>query len=451
MPSRIVALVGRPNVGKSTLFNRLIGRQEAIVEDIPGTTRDRLYGEAEWNDQRFIVVDTGGLEVGPESEPRREVVSVASSAYVGQIRAQAEVAIEEADVIVMVADARDGLTAGDEEVAAVLRRTNKPVILAVNKADNEARAESVYEFYQLGLDTPYPVSALHGLGIGDLLDRIVSELPAEEPAPAETGAVRIALVGRPNVGKSALLNALLGEERAIVSDIPGTTRDAIDTYLEWDGQPIVLVDTAGIRRRGKIDPGLEKYSVMRTLRAIARADVVLLLIDAAQGVTAQDAHVAGYILAEQKSVVVIANKWDLVVKDTYTMNEYVAKIRAALRFLDYVPVLFISAKTRQRVHTVLPTALRVYAQRTARIPTSELNKIMADAVARHSPPSKAGKRLKFYYAAQVDVNPPTFVFFVNDSRLVHFSYMRYIENQLRAQYQFEGTPLKLLFREHEAE
>jgi GTP-binding protein len=448
MTSRIVALVGRPNVGKSTLFNRLVGRQEAIVEDIPGTTRDRLYGEAEWNDRRFIVVDTGGMEVGAESE-HRPAVSVASEPYVAQIRSQAEIAIDEADVVIMVADARQGMIAADEEVADVLRRSHKPVILAVNKADNDRRAESVYEFYQLGLGTPYAISALHGLGVGDLLDEIVHDLPAEEAMPDAANLVRLALVGRPNVGKSSLLNTLLGEERAIVSDIPGTTRDAIDTYLEWEGQPIVLIDTAGIRRRGKVDPGIEKYSVLRSLRAIARADVVLLLLDATQGVTAQDAHVASYILEAKKSVVVVVNKWDLVIKDTYTMNEHTARLRAELKFLDYVPVIFISAKTRQRVNTVVPTALRVQAQRVSRVPTAELNRIMAEAVERHSPPSKAGRRLKFYYASQAEVNPPTFVFFVNDTRLVHFSYQRYIENRLREQYAFEGTPLQFTFRQHE--
>jgi GTPase len=449
MASRIVALVGRPNAGKSTLFNRMIGRQVAIVEDIPGTTRDRLYGQVEWNDESFVVIDTGGLEVGPESaaQPtdKRGSLSTASQSYVGAIRNQAEIAIAEADIVVMVADGRDGMTAADEEIAEVLRRSNKPVILAVNKIDNDERADRVYEFYRLGIGDPYPVSALHGRGIGDLLDDVVKALPAEEPTPEALG-VQIAIVGRPNVGKSSLLNTLLGEDRSIVSDIPGTTRDAIDTYLEWEGQPIVLVDTAGIRRRGKIEQGIERYSVLRSLRAIARSDVVLLLLDASQGVIAQDAHIAGYILEEQKSVVVIVNKWDLVIKDAYTMDEYTAKIRSELRFLDYVPVLFISALTRNRVDAVIPTALRVQAQRLMRISTSVLNQIMAEAVARHAPPSKAGKRLQFYFATQADVNPPTFVFFVNDRRLVHFSYSRFIENRLREQYAFEGTPLKLIFR-----
>lgn len=451
MNSRIVAIVGRPNVGKSTLFNRLVGRRLAIVEDQPGTTRDRLYAEAEWNGERFVVVDTGGLEVltsgGPAPQPDRTPLAVASEPFVPAMRSQAEMAIQEADVVIMLADAIEGLTPADHEVADVLRRSSKPVLLAINKADNEARASDIYEFYALGLGDPIPISALHGIGVGELLDRVVELLPPEAP-PARTEAVQIAIVGRPNVGKSSLLNAILGQERAIVSEIPGTTRDAIDTYLEWEGQPVVLIDTAGIRRRGQIEQGIEKYSVLRALKAISRADVVLLLIDATEGVTAQDAHIAGYILDEMKSVVVVVNKWDAVPKDTYTMDEYRALVRAQLRFLDYVPVLFISAKTGKRVSTVLPTALRVHQQRLARIPTSMLNDIMREAIARHAPPSKAGKRLKFYYATQAGVAPPTFVFFVNDPELVHFSYERYIENRLREQYGFEGTPLKLVFRGH---
>ncbi|HID64806.1 MAG TPA: ribosome biogenesis GTPase Der [Anaerolineae bacterium] len=450
MTKPIVAIVGRPNVGKSTLFNRLIGRPLAIVEDIPGTTRDRLYADTEWNGVPFTLVDTGGLEIGvavpghPHTEGKPLPLSVASPQYVEQIRAQAEVAIAEADAIIFMVDVIDGLVAGDEDVADVLRRSQKPLFLAVNKADNEARREAAVEFYALGLGDPYPISALHGTGTGDLLDDVVASLPVQEAEEIE--AIKIAIVGRPNVGKSSLLNKLLGQERAIVSEIPGTTRDAIDTYLEWESVPIVLIDTAGIRRRGRIERGLEQYSVLRALRAIQRADVVLLLVDAMEMVTAQDAHIAGYILEAVKSVVVVVNKWDLVEKDTYTMIEYTRRIRAGLKFLDYVPVLFISALTGQRVNKVLPTALRVQEERLIRIPTSELNRIMMEAVARHSPPSKGGKRLKFYYATQAAVDPPTFIFFVNDTRLVHFSYERYIENRLRERYGFEGTPLRLIFR-----
>ncbi|HIQ06194.1 MAG TPA: ribosome biogenesis GTPase Der, partial [Anaerolineae bacterium] len=440
----IVALVGRPNVGKSTLFNRLVGQRVAIVEDIPGTTRDRLYADAEWTSVPFVVVDTGGLEVltseREDRPPRRrsrrerwEPLAKASADFVEEIRAQAELAIAEADVIVFLVDAKEGITAGDEDVAEVLRRSQKPVVLAVNKADNEERRAAAVEFWALGLGEPHPISALHGTGTGDLLDVVVSHfLPVAEEEVDST--LKIAIVGRPNVGKSSLLNALLGEERAIVSEIPGTTRDAVDTRLTWEGKPITLIDTAGIRRRGRIQRGLEQYSVLRALRAIGRADVVLLVIDATAGVTAQDAHVGGYILEEYKGVIVVVNKWDLVKKDTHTMVAYRDEIRNALAFMDYVPVLFVSALTRQRVHQIIPTALRVQEARHLRVATGELNRLLQTAVARHHPPSKAGKRLKFFYATQADVAPPTFVLFVNDKRLVHFSYARFLENVLREQY-----------------
>jgi len=433
MSKPIVAIVGRPNVGKSTLFNRLVGRRLAITHEVPGTTRDRLYAEAEWGGVSFILVDTGGLDL------------VSDDDLMAQVRAQAQTAIAEADVVIFLVDVKDGLTAGDEEVAQVLRRSAKPVLLAANKADNRALREAAVEFYALGLGEPYPISALHGTGTGDLLDQVVGAFPAEEEEE-ELEAVKIAIVGRPNVGKSSLLNKILGQERAIVHETPGTTRDAIDTQMEWEGVPVVLIDTAGIRRKGRIQRGVEKYSVLRALRAIDRADVVLLLIDAVEGATAQDAHIAGYILEEAKSVVVVVNKWDLVEKDTYTMQAYLEHIRTVLRFLDYVPVLFVSALTGQRVSQVLPTALRVQEERLIRIPTAELNRILQEAVARHAPPSKAGKRLKFYYATQAAVDPPTFVFFVNDPRLVHFSYERYLENRLREHYGFLGTPLRLSFR-----
>jgi len=450
MNKPIVALVGRPNVGKSTLFNRLVGRRQAIVEDLPGTTRDRLYGDTEWAGVLFTVVDTGGLDIaasqpGRPREARPAPLAVASADYVEEVRAQVEVAIAEADVIVFLVDARDGVTAADEDVAQLLRQTGKPVLLVANKADNDALRAAAVDFYALGLGEPLAISALHGTGTGDLLDRVVSSFPVSEPEPM-LEAVRIAIVGRPNVGKSSLLNALLGQERAIVSPIPGTTRDAIDTLLEWEGEPVMLIDTAGIRRRGKIQRGIEQYSVLRALRAIQRADVVLLLIDATTGVTLQDAHIAGYILEETKSVVVVVNKWDLVEKDTHTMAAMTQEVRRALRFMDYVPVLFISALTRQRVHKVIPTALRVRAERLVRIPTGELNRLVQEAVMRHAPPSKRGRRLRFYYATQAQVDPPTFIFFVNDPHLVHFTYERYLENRLREHYPFEGTPLRLIFR-----
>jgi GTPase len=452
MRKPFVALVGRPNVGKSTLFNRIVGQPQAIVEDIPGTTRDRLYGDAEWNGVSFAVVDTGGLEIleaGKQRPPEDKPVplSLASVGFVEEIRQQAQVAIAEADAIVMLVDVLDGVTPADEDVADVLRRADKPVVVAANKADNEARFQAAVEFYALGLGEVFPISALHGIGVGELLDQIVAVLPTVGGEEEEgTEAIKIALVGRPNVGKSSLLNKMLGEERAIVSPIPGTTRDATDTYLTWEGQPVLLIDTAGIRRRGRIERGIEKYSVLRAMKAIARADVVLLLLDAQDLVTDQDAHVASYILEEKRSIIVLVNKWDLIEKDTYTMDAYTKQIRAELKFLDYVPVLFISALTGQRVHKVLSLAFEVCQERMVRIPTGELNRLVEDAVSRHSPPHKAGKQLRFYYATQASIDPPTFVFFVNDTRLVHFSYERYLENQIRMRYGYMGTPIKLVFR-----
>jgi GTP-binding protein len=450
MRKSIVALVGRPNVGKSTLFNRIVGQRRAIVEDIPGTTRDRLYGEAEWNGVLFTVVDTGGLEIIESQKQRRPgdqpaLLSTASVGFVQEIREQAEVAIAEADLIIMLVDVLDGLTPADEDVAEVLRRTDKPVLVAANKADNEARQQAAFDFYAMGLGEVYPVSALHGLGIGDLLDQVVQDLPAV-PDEEEPDALKVALVGRPNVGKSSLLNKLLGEERAIVSAIPGTTRDTTDTYLTWEQQPVLLIDTAGIRRRGRVERGIEKYSVLRAVKAIARADVVFMMLDAQDLVTAQDAHIAGFIRDEMRSIVVVVNKWDLIEKDTYTMDAYTKQVRTDLKFLDFVPVLYISALSGQRVHKLLPLAFQVYEERLRRIPTGELNRLVADASIRHPAPHKAGKRLRFYYATQADVDPPTFVFFVNDKRLVHFSYERYLENQIRRRFSYLGTPLKLVFR-----
>ncbi len=447
----IVALVGRPNTGKSTLFNRLVGESKAIVSEIPGTTRDRLYGDCVWNGVWFSVVDTGGMEILAErrrlaGEPE-DFLLAASPHYLREIRAQAELAIVEADVVIMVTDVRDGVTAADEEVAGVLRRAQKPIFIAANKADNLQMDEQAWDFYSLGLSEVLAVSALNGKGVADLLDRVVEtfgEWVTQEEEEDES--LKIAIVGRPNVGKSSLLNKLLRQERAIVSPVPGTTRDAIDMHLLWEGMSLTLIDTAGIRRRGKVELGLERYSVLRAMRAIGRCDVALLLIDATAGVTEQDAHIAGYILDENKSVVVVVNKWDAVEKDTYSMVEWTKKIRADLKFLDYVPILFISALTGQRVHKVIPTALEVQEARLIRIPTSELNRIVQEAAARHAPPSKSGRRLRLLYTTQSAVDPPTFVFFVNDARLAHFSYRRYLENQLRERYGFLGTPLRLVFR-----
>lgn len=448
----IVALVGRPNVGKSTLFNRLVEQRKAIVEDLAGTTRDRLYGEADWAGRDFIVVDTGGLDLNswadnPHGLSTGFQAGADTHLFSQEVRAQVEIAIAEAEVIVFLVDAEAGLTSSDYEVAELLRRTQKPVLLAVNKADNKQRRETIVEFYALGLGEPIPVSALHGTGTGDLLDAVVESMPvAESVEEEEDESIKIAILGRPNVGKSSLLNKLLGEERVIVSDVPGTTRDAIDTRITYAGLDVVLIDTAGIRRRGKIEPGVEKHSFLRTLKTVNRADVCLLLLDANELVTAQDAHVAGYILAEAKSVVVLVNKWDLVEKDTHTLVEYTQKIRAQLKFLEYVPVLFISAKTGQRVKEVLPLALRVQEERLRRIPTGELNRLLRAAVAKHPPQGGQRHHLKFFYLTQASVDPPTFVFFVNDNKLVHFSYERYLENQLREKYGFLGTPLRMVFR-----
>lgn len=455
MRTPIVALVGRPNVGKSTLFNRLSGERRSIVQDDPGTTRDRLYGKTEWNGHTFIVVDTGGLDVALTDKTLRkgeqpEALGPSSRDFAREIRQQAEVAIAEADVVVFLTDARAGLTAADRDVAEVLRRSGRPVILAVNKADNEVRRLAALEFYELDLGTPYPISAVHGTGTGDLLDAVVAWFPVL-PEEIESESVRIAIVGRPNVGKSSLLNALLQQERAIVSPIPGTTRDAIDTEITWEGQRVTLVDTAGIRRRGKVEVGVEKYSVLRSLGAIQRADVVLLLVDATMGVTTQDMHVAGFILDAYKSVVVIVNKWDAVEnKDTHTMAQFTEEIRTKLRFMDYVPVLFLSALTRQRVSKVLPLAMSVAAARQMRVPTAEINRLLRDALTVHPAPSRQGRPLKLFYATQAEIAPPTFVIFVNDPELVHFSYQRFLENRIRAVYPFVGTPLRLYFRRRES-
>ncbi|MGH2594294.1 MAG: ribosome biogenesis GTPase Der [Anaerolineae bacterium] len=504
MNKPLVAIVGRPNVGKSTLFNRLIGERLAVVDDVPGTTRDRLQADSEWNGRVFTVVDTGGIEALPARlqrgdrplDPREEraragahtPLAVSSAEFLPQVRRQAEIAVAEADAILFIVDAEAGITAADREVADTLRvrrhqraedgRMIPPVFVVANKAETEERRRAAVEFFELGLGEVYPVSAIHAIGTGDLLDALVESFPPQEAEEEEL--IKIAIVGRPNVGKSSLLNALLGEERVIVSPVPGTTRDAIDTRLEVESASVpsaalrgssrdashklavTLIDTAGIRRRGHIDPGVEQFSVLRALRAIKRCDVALLLIDAVEGVTAQDAHIAGFILEESKSVVLVVNKWDVITADrsnerigarpgkdnksTQKEKEFGQSLRAALNFLDYVPAIFISAKTGFGVDQVLPLALRVQEERLVRIPTGELNRIVREAVDRQAPPSKAGKRLKIYYASQVRADPPTFLFHVNDPKLVHFSYERYLENQIRKAYSFLGTPLRLSFR-----
>ncbi|HEV2066255.1 MAG TPA: ribosome biogenesis GTPase Der [Thermomicrobiales bacterium] len=442
MVKPIVAIVGRPNVGKSTLFNRLIGERRAIVQNEPGTTRDRVYGTAEWVGHEFTVIDTGGLM--DEDEVRSGAVE--SETYIAaQTRDQATSAIAEADVIVFMVDVMAGTTAGDAEIATMLRRADKPTILAVNKADSVQRRDLAYEFFELGLGDPIAVSAYHGNGTGDLLDKIVDSLPEAEEEE-ETEGPRIAIVGRPNVGKSRLLNALLGQERAIVSDLPGTTRDSLDTEIVWEGKKLTLIDTAGIRRRGRVEHGIERISVMRSMRAIDRADVVLLLIDATEDFTAQDLHIAGYVEEQKKGLVVVVNKWDLVEKDSTTMDAYRKRAQVQLDFLPYAPLVFISAKLGQRVDQVIDTALVVIKEREKRVSTAALNKMLNEAVAKHQPPSRPGKWIKFFYATQADVAPPTFIFFCNDPKLIHFSYRRYIENELREAFGFQGTPLRISFR-----
>ena len=456
MAKPVVALVGRPNVGKSTLFNRLAGERLAVVDDRPGTTRDRLFAEAHWGGRTFDIVDTGGID--PSALQSQQPLSLDSADYIPQIRAQAELAASEADAVIFLVDAEAGVTPADAEVADILRRAQRnrgqsppPLLLAVNKADNAERRARLPEFYELGLGDPIPVSALHGSGTGDLLDRLLEQLPPSRETPeTEQSSLRLAIVGRPNVGKSSLLNRLLGEERVLVSPIPGTTRDAVDTRLIYHGLPVTLIDTAGIRRRGHIEVGVEKYSVLRAVRAIERADVVLLVIDATEGIRAQDTHIAGIALEKRKSILVAINKWDAVPKDSYTQPAYAEHVREQLNFLDYVPALFVSAKTGQRVDQILPLALRIQEERLRRIPTAELNRLVQQALDRHAPPSKAGKRLKILYASQVRVDPPTFVFHVNDPKLAHFTYVRFLENRLRESYSFLGTPLQLVFRRRES-
>jgi GTP-binding protein len=453
MTKPIVAIVGRPNVGKSTLFNRIIGQRLAIVDDQPGTTRDRLYTDTVWNGVEFTLVDTGGLDFVTghrETERRSELMHDYNPRQIQELVShQARVAISEADVIVFLVSITEGVTAGDLDVAEQLRRSSKPVVLAANKADNLKRELDAVEFYRFGLGEPHIVSAIHGNGTGDLLDAIVSDIPAQ-PAEAESGELKIAIVGRPNVGKSSLLNALTGQERAIVSEIPGTTRDVVDTHVAWNGQQVTLVDTAGIRRRGHIAHGeVEEYSVLRALRAVQRCDVALLLIDAADGVTAQDAHIGSYIVEAGKGSVIVVNKWDLIEKENDTFSIFEKQVGQALDFIAYSPVLFVSAKSGQRVGKALETAARVRENLRLRVPTSELNELLRDAVTRHSPPVKRGKRLRFYYATQPGIDPPSLVFFVNDSELVHFSYQRYLENLIRERWDFAGAPIRMTFRAKE--
>ncbi len=432
MSKTIVAIVGRQNVGKSTLLNRVAGRPVAIVADLPGTTRDRIFANVSWQGVEFTLVDTGGLELEPHS-------TIAQS-----VKEQVEIAIAEADVIIFLVDVKSGVVPSDLDVADMLRRVNKPIVVAANKADNEKLETGAVEFYQLGLGEPLAISAYHGRGTAELLDRIISLLPAPSPVEAKPEVMKVSIVGRPGVGKSMLLNALVGEKRAIIGDVPGTTRDAIDTLFDFDGQSVLLIDTAGIRRRGKIVAGVEKYSVIRALRAIDRADIVLLVLDATEMVTAQDMHIAGYIQQAAKGVVVAVNKWDLITdKDLTVWNKY---IRSQLKFITYAPVMYTSAKFGQGVDKLMPLVCQVYQERHKRLATAEVNAVIQQAVATHTLPRSGRKQLKILYATQAEVNPPTFVFFVNDTKLIHFSYQRYLENKLRQVFGFTGTPLRLVFK-----
>jgi GTP-binding protein len=429
-----VAIVGRPNVGKSALFNRIVGGRPALVEDEAGTTRDRVYGEAEWRGRHFLVIDTGGLE--PEVE----------GTYTPLVRAQVEQALGEAGVVLFVVDAKDGITAADIEVADVLRRAGKPVLVLANKAENIEREEAAVAFYQLGLGEPIAVSAHHGHGVADVLDMIVESLPPSEAATDE-GGLRLAIVGRPNVGKSSLLNAVLGEERVIVSDVPGTTRDVIDTQFVFEGKPLVLVDTAGLRRRGSIERGVEKHSAMRARRALERAQVALCVFDLSEGFTAQDAHIIGYALDDATGVICVANKWDLLRDGEVTQRDIERRLRWKLKFAPWISIRFVSARDGTGIAEMLAEAVRIGDERRRRIDTGQLNQVVRRAVAEKPPPVPSkGKRLKLLYVTQAEVDPPTFVFFLNDASIVHFSYRRYMENVIRRNFGFEGTAIRLVFR-----
>ena len=436
MSKPLVAIVGRPNVGKSMLFNKLTGQRTAIVEDTPGVTRDRIYGECDWNGRSFRLIDTGGIEPGTDSE------------MLQFMRRQAEIAIETADVIIMVVDVKTGMTAADQEVAAMLKKAHKPVALAVNKCDSVGAVNpDIYEFYGLGLGDPIEVSAVHGHGTGDLLDFCVEHFPAETDEDREELWIKVAIVGKPNVGKSSLVNRILGEERVIVSDMAGTTRDAIDSEFENEFGKYVLIDTAGMRRKSKVDDAIERFSNMRSISAIERADVCLIMVDANEGVTEQDTKIAGLAHEAGKASIIVVNKWDAVEKDSKTMDKMVAEIRRDLAYLPYAPILFISALTGQRVEKLFEMINFVAEQNAMRITTGMLNSVLADATARVQPPTDKGRRLKIYYMTQIGVKPPHFVIFCNDARLFHFSYQRYLENQIRAVFGLDGTPIKITIRQ----
>ena len=433
MPKPVVAIVGRPNVGKSTIFNRIVGERVSIVEDIPGITRDRIYSAADWLTHEFNIIDTGGIDIGDEP-------------FLEQIRAQAEIAIQEADVIIFLTNGREGVTAADEQVAKILYKTKKPVVLAINKIDNPDMRPMIYDFYTLGFGEPFPISGSHGLGLGDLLDEVAKNFPDEDEEIYPENVIKFSLIGRPNVGKSSLVNSFLGDERVIVSEIAGTTRDAIDTQYEYEDQPYVIIDTAGMRKKGKVYETTEKYSVLRALKAIERSDVVFVIINAEEGIQEQDKKIAGYAHEAGKAIIIVVNKWDAVEKDEKTMNKTTKLIRAHFLFLDYAPIIFVSAVTKQRVHSILPIINRVSENHAMRVTSSVLNEVIEDSVARNPAPADKGRRLRIYYATQVAIKPPTFVVFVNEPEIMHFSYERFLENRIRESFDFEGTPIRLITR-----
>ena len=436
MPKPVIAIIGRPNVGKSFLFNRIVGKKLSIVEDTPGVTRDRLYADAEWVGHDFSVIDTGGIEPNTDDE------------ILKFMRMQAELAVAHADVIIFLTDVRTGVTASDMDVAHMLLKAKKPIVLAVNKVDTPGNPPpEIYEFYNLGLGDPFGISALHGYAVGDLLDECFTHIPDDFNYEDDGEQINVCIIGKPNVGKSSLVNKILGEERVIVSDVAGTTRDSVDTFFENQYGKFRFVDTAGIRKKSKVDAGIERYSVMRALMAVERSDVVMIMINAEDGVTEQDTKIAGEAHNCGKACIILVNKWDLIEKDGKTIEEYTAKIRHDLIYMTYAPILFISAKTGQRVHKLFELIAYVSAQNSIRITTGQLNGILAEATSRVQPPSEKGKRLKIYYMTQSGIKPPTFVMFCNDAQLFHFSYKRYIENQIRAVYKLEGTPIKMVVRQ----